>query len=305
MRLLVALRRKAYQAGVFSDWHAPVPVIVVGNITVGGTGKTPLVLWLVDFLKAHGYHPGIISRGYGGQSAGILKVCADSDPRQVGDEPALLARRAGCPLFVGRYRPAAAQALLKAHPECDVLVSDDGLQHYALGRDVEIAVVDGERLYGNGALIPVGPLREPVSRLASVDAVVVNSGSADVKAGWSEMTLRGARFYPLGTAEAGPVTAEAFAGQQVHAIAGIGHPARFFNQLRALGLTVIEHAFPDHYRFTAEDLQITGADAILMTEKDAVKCLGFAPENTWVLPVQAEIRGNLGEVLLNKLKKVN
>jgi tetraacyldisaccharide 4'-kinase len=301
MRFIAWSRYLAYQAGLKRAWRAPVPVVVVGNITVGGTGKTPLVLWLVDFLRTQGWHPGIISRGYGGQAQGVMQVTATSHVDNVGDEPLLMARRARCPLWVGRDRPAAARALLAAHPECDVLVSDDGLQHYALARDVEIVVVDGARMYGNRAMLPVGPLREPLWRLNRVDAVVINGGELERKYG---MALRGDRFRRL-CHDAETAGASEFSGKRLHAIAGIGNPARFFSHLRVLGLDVIGHAFPDHHRFSAADLQIEQADAILMTEKDAVKCFAFAPGNAWYLPVSAEISGGLGEKILEKISKVN
>ncbi len=301
--LLVSSRRFLYRCGWLASWRAPVPVIVVGNISVGGTGKTPLVLWLVDFLKSCGYHPGIVSRGYGGRVASVAEVIPHGDPAFFGDEPSLMARRAACPVFVGRDRPAAARALLDTYPECDVLVCDDGLQHYALQRDVEIVVVDGERLYGNGALMPAGPLREPLARLAEVDAVVVNGGAVAPRAGEFSMVLGGHRFYRLADQQSSATAAD-FAGKRVHAIAGIGHPSRFFNHLRAMGLEVTEHAFPDHHAFVGGDLQISGADAILMTEKDAVKCFGFAPAHAWYLPVNAEVQGVLGEKILEKISKV-
>lgn len=303
LSLVVWLRRSAYRTGLLSSWRATVPVIVVGNITVGGTGKTPLVLWLVDFLKAQGRHPGIISRGYGGNARDAVQVTPASHPDEAGDEPLLMARRASCPVWIGRDRPAAARALLAAYPECDVLVSDDGLQHYALARDFEIVVVDGARWYGNGAMLPVGPLREPLWRLRSVNAVVINGGHAALGKGAYAMALRGDEFHRLCN-DAETAAAVDFSGKRLHAIAGIGHPARFFNHLRSLGLDVIEHAFPDHHRFAAEDLQIDHAAAILMTEKDAVKCFAFAPPNAWYLPVKAEIPDCLGEKILEKISKV-
>lgn len=300
---LVWLRRMAYRMGLFYSWRSPVPVIVVGNITVGGTGKTPLVLWLVEYLKSQGLHPGIISRGYGGKAGAVMRVTRTSSPSEVGDEPLLMARRSECPVWIGRDRPAAARALLVSNPECNVLVSDDGLQHYALVRDFEIVVVDGARLYGNGAMLPVGPLREPLWRLKSVDAVVINGSEAEPMAGEYEMHLYGDRFHRL-MDDADTFSAEDFSGKCLHAIAGIGNPSRFFNHLRSLGLQVIEHAFPDHHRFVAEDLQIEQAGAILMTEKDAVKCFTFAPENAWYLPVKAEVPGELGAIILEKISKV-
>ncbi len=298
---VVWLRRKCYQTGVFVTWRASVPVIVVGNITLGGTGKTPVVLWLVEFLKSQGFHPGIISRGYGGDALVTMAVISSSQASIVGDEPLLLARRAACPVWIGRNRPAAARALLAANPECNVLVSDDGLQHYALARDVEIVVVDGRRRFGNGALLPAGPLRETLRRVSDADAVVINGGLADPVRQEYAMTLRGDQFHRL-NADAETAMATDFKGQCLHAIAGIGDPVRFFNHLRALGLEVINHAFPDHHRFAAEDLQIDHADAILMTEKDAVKCREFAASKAWYLPVKAVISGGLGEKVLQKIK---
>jgi len=303
LTLIVWLRRTAYRHGILSSWRAPVPVVVVGNITVGGTGKTPLVLWLVEYLKLQGRHPGIISRGYGGHAQGVLAVTAASNVDEVGDEPLLMARREICPVWIGRDRPAAGRALLAAHPECDILVSDDGLQHYALQRDFEIVVVDGQRLYGNASLLPVGPLREPLSRLDEVDAVVINGGDADPWSDEHDMVLRGEVFHRLNN-HAETVSATDFSGKRLHAMAGIGNPARFFGQLRSLGLDVVEYAFPDHHRFEAVDLQIESADAILMTEKDAVKCFAFAPENAWYLPVKADVIGDLGAKVMEKIVKV-
>ena len=308
MCALVWLRRMAYRTGLFTAWRAPVPVVIVGNITVGGTGKTPLVLWLVDYLKTQGWHPGIISRGYGGQSRNAAPVTPMSRAGEVGDEPLLMARRADCPVWIGRDRPAAARGLLAAHPECDVLVSDDGLQHYALARDVEIVVVDGRRLYGNGRMLPAGPLREPLSRLAQVDAVVLNGAEPDPWAseyGMDEygMVLHGDVFQPVAAPLAGVLPVD-FSGKRLHAIAGIGNPARFFDHLRSLGLAIVEHPFPDHHPFEPADLQIAHADAILMTEKDAVKCVAFAPENAWYLPVRAEVDGEFGVKVLEEIAKV-
>lgn len=298
--LLIGLRRLSYRLNLLHSIAMPVPVIVVGNLTVGGAGKTPLVLWLVEFLRGQGYRPGIISRGYGSHAAPQPQpVMEASDPALVGDEPVLLARRARCPVWVGARRVDAGQALLAAHPECDVLVSDDGLQHYRLRRDVEIVVVDGRRRYGNGLLLPAGPLREPVSRLATADAVVINGGG--ITPGQYGMALTGALFRRLHDGQT--ATAADLAGKQLHAIAGIGHPPRFFAHLRQLGLDIVEHAFADHYAFQPEDLQFENADAILMTEKDAVKCMAFAPLNSWVLAVTAEVDAALGNKVLEKLRK--
>jgi len=297
-QLLVAIRRLLFRSGILSSVKLPLPVIIVGNITVGGTGKTPFTLWLAEQLLADGWHPGIISRGFGGSGSKPREVQAGSDPASVGDEPVLMAQRLLCPVWVGRERPAAARALLLAHPECDVIISDDGLQHYRLQRDVEIVVVDGIRRFGNGFLLPAGPLREAPSRLREVDAVVINGGQA--AAGEYLMQLEGVHFYNLLNPEI-TATAADFQGQSVHAIAGIGHPERFFGHLNRLGLTVQTHPYPDHHAYCAADLAYSDANALLMTEKDAVKCIAFADEKCWVLRVDAHIDPALTELILKKI----
>ncbi len=279
---LAALRRVLYRAGLLASVRLPVPVVVIGNITAGGSGKTPLVLWLVDELRRHGRHPGVVSRGYGGSATGVREVSHGDTPHEVGDEPLLIKRRAACPVFVGRDRAAAGRALLAAYPECDLILCDDGLQHYRLARDIEIAVVD-RRGFWTGWAMPAGPLREPVSRLKSVDAVVANGwdGVADFR-----MTLQGDRFVPLaGNASFGDM-------KRLHAVAGIGEPQRFFDHLSALGLQFEPHPFPDHHAYVAGDLAFEG-DAILTTEKDAVKFGDLAALPVWVLPVTATITSDL------------
>ena len=299
---LVALRRALYRAGLFASQRLPVPVIVVGNITAGGTGKTPLVLWLCDFLREHGYRPGIVSRGYGGRGQ-TTAVRESSAPDVAGDEPVLLARRSRCPVWIGRDRVAAARALLAANPGCDIIVADDGLQHYRLGRDFEIAVVDGSRGAGNGLPLPAGPLRESTRRLEQVDAVVVTGSGFSPPASKPSfaMALDGNEFRnllnPAFHQEAG-----AFLGKRVHAVAGIGNPSRFFDHLQRLGLSFSAHAFADHHAYVQADLEFGDADAIIMTEKDAIKCLQFARENHWVLPVDARVEAALGRLILEKLK---
>ena len=290
----VALRRALYRQGVLRAQRLPVPVIVVGNITVGGSGKTPLVAALAGELAAHGWRPGIVSRGYGRQrGAGEvpLLVGRDADPAMAGDEPVLLAR-AGFPVAVASDRVAAAFALLAAHPGCNVIVADDGLQHLSLARDVEIAVIDSARGFGNGWRLPAGPLREAPARLATVDAVVaLGADDSSAQTAWPgalAMTLAGEIFHrvnaPGVTAGAG-----AFHAAGVHALAGIGNPERFFAQLRALGIAATTHALPDHHRFSAADLALPGATAIVMTEKDAVKCTALADDRCWYLPVRARM----------------
>lgn len=298
-RGVVALRRVAYRLGIFAGWRAPVPVIVIGNITVGGTGKTPLTLWLAQYLKQHGYHPGIVSRGYGVSARGMVReVTLASSAAEVGDEPLLLARRADCPVWVGKRRPAAAAALLVAHPECDVLICDDGLQHYALGRDVEIALV-GRGGFGNCMLLPAGPLREPVNRLAETDIVVASSG-AEIP-GAHVMRLSGANFRNVRNPQLS-ISAADFSGQRLHAVAGIAHPQRFFDSLATLGLSFAPHAFPDHHPYRPEDLQFADAQAVVMTEKDAVKCLSFAQPHWWYLEVDAGVDAALGERILQLIR---
>ena len=284
----------------------PVPVVIVGNITVGGSGKTPLVAALVAALAQRGFHPGVVSRGYGrdrGRDAPII-VGARDDPRKVGDEPLLLART-GCIVAVARDRVAAGSALLSRHPECDLILADDGLQHYRLERNVEIAVVDATRALGNGWLLPAGPLREPATRLDEVDAVVMlvaeGSRPTRVRPRAFTMTLRAGDFARVGN-ERATAPASAFGGDGVHAVAGIGDPARFFAQLGALGIRAVAHAFPDHHRFTAADLEFAGARAILMTEKDAVKCESFADERCWYLPVRAHVDDALVSLIEERIR---
>jgi len=296
--LLSSTRRLLFRAGILSSIKLPVPVIIVGNISVGGTGKTPLTLWLAEQLLADGWHPGIISRGFGGNGSTPQAVFHTSDPALVGDEPVLMAQRKLCPVWVGRDRPAAALALLFAHPECDVILSDDGLQHYRLQRDVEIVVVDGIRRFGNGFLLPAGPLRERTSRLREADAVIINGGHA--QQGEYQMQLEGVHFYNLLNPDM-TATAADFKGQCVHAIAGIGHPERFFAHLHKLGLTIHTHSFPDHHAYRAADLAYADANALLMTEKDAVKCISFADERCWVLRVDAQLDSALTQLILKKI----
>lgn len=293
--LAVRARRAAFRAGLLRAARLPVPVVVVGNLTVGGAGKTPLVLWLERELRRRGFHPGIVARGYGATTRAPAEVPKGGDPARYGDEPVLLAERAGSPVWIGADRVAAARALLAAHPRCDVLILDDGLQHYALARDVEIAVED-ERGHGNGMLLPAGPLREPASR--PVDATVVNG--APPRPGAFAMRLVPAGLYALG--EPGrPVAVAELAGKRVHAVAGIGNPARFFATLAAMGIAAEPHAFPDHHPYTAADLAFPGAEAIVMTEKDAVKCVRLGVAGLYALRVEAEVDPRLAELVVKRL----
>jgi tetraacyldisaccharide 4'-kinase len=284
-----------------------VPVVVIGNVTVGGTGKTPLALGLAAALRERGFTPGIVCSGYGGASRAPQTVTPESDPAQCGDEAVLLARRSGCPVWAGADRVAAANGLL-AHAGCDLLLCDDGLQHLRLARDAEICVVDGARGFGNGWLLPAGPLREPASRVESVDAVVVNGHAAHpslaklpVGTPRFAMTLEGREFRNLLNPPRA-TGADHFRGKRVHAVAGIGDPARFFRHLQTLGLDFTAHPFPDHHPFTASDLDFPDADAVLMTEKDAVKCRRFANEKHWELPVDAVIDSALADLMARKLE---
>ncbi|MDR2195610.1 MAG: tetraacyldisaccharide 4'-kinase [Gallionellaceae bacterium] len=296
--LLTFARRALYAVGILRSEALPVPVIVVGNITVGGTGKTPLTLWLAQQLIAAGRRPGIISRGFGGDNVAPRAVGSHDDAEAVGDEPLLMARRALCPVWIGRDRAAAGRALLAAHPECDIIISDDGLQHYRLRRDAEIIVVDGKRRFGNGFPLPAGPLRELPSRLKRAAAVVVNGGK--ITPGTYQMQLEGATFYNLRD-PALRRSADDFRNMTLHAVAGIGNPRRFFDQLAVFGLRALCHPFPDHYRYTPADLAFADADAILMTEKDAVKCAPFADEKCWALRVDAHIDPALIPLILKKV----
>ena len=296
---LVWLRRVLYRLGVLRSTRFPVPVIVVGNLTVGGTGKTPLVIWLADFLRQSGYRPGIVTRGYRGQSpVWPVSVKIDTAANLVGDEALLLARRSGCPVMAGPDRCASIRRLLEQ--DCNVIVSDDGLQHYRLRRDLEIAVIDGTRRFGNGLCLPAGPLREPVSRLKSVAFRIANGQPGKGELG---MSLAPAGFYNLAEPSRHG-SAVLLRATPVHAVAGIGNPERFFATLRSLGLKVIPHPFPDHHAFQTGDLEFGDTLPLILTEKDAVKCQHFANPRFWVLAVDAEPDIRLGEKILQRLKEI-
>ena len=285
---LIAARRRAYAAGLIGSARAGCPVIIVGNLTVGGTGKTPLTLWLAGQLQARGYSVGILSRGYGRSDGAVRVVQPDSPWREVGDEPLLLARRSGCTTVVAADRLAGARRLCTLGAR--VILCDDGLQHLALARDCEIVVIDGARGFGNGRMLPAGPLREPAARVALADLAVVNGapGHPSLKGGARLLRMD---LIP-GEAQAlqpgsPPRPLASFRASAVHAVAGIGNPARFFAELRAQGLNLIEHAFPDHHPLSAADLDFGDERAVLMTEKDAVKCTAFAQARHWFVPVEA------------------
>lgn len=305
---LAATRRALFRAGLLKSTRLPVPVIVVGNIFIGGTGKTPLTIWLAEALRAAGYTPGVISRGHGGADAGVRPVTPDAPAREVGDEPLLIARRARVPVMVGRARAEAGRVLLATHPEVDVLIADDGLQHYALQRDIEIVLFDG-RAAGNGWLLPAGPLREP--RRRARDFTVVNTPeltpalAAAVGGAPFRMQLVGEHAEQLAAPHARVALAD-LAGKRLVAAAGIGNPGRFFALLRAAGLAVTELALPDHHDFLDDPFAGVDAELILITEKDAVKCgqienLKHDPR-LWVVPVTARLDGALAEQIVEKCR---
>jgi tetraacyldisaccharide 4'-kinase len=290
---VMGLRSALYRAGLRHRVRVGVPVVVVGNLTVGGTGKTPLVAWLAQHLAACGMRVAIVSRGYGGRARGVNRVTVHSRASEVGDEPLLLARRSQATVFIGRDRVAAAKAAVA--DRADIVISDDGLQHLALKRDCEIVVIDGQRGFGNGCLLPRGPLRELPRRLRRVNAVVING--AQTQPGFElprfvqdtrfQMNLRPGDAWPV-RGGASLRSLSSFRGAGVHAVAAIGNPQRFFDMLRNAGLTIYEHPMPDHHPFKPGDLNFGDSLPVLMTEKDAVKCAAFADERCWYVPVTAE-----------------
>ncbi|MGH8691657.1 MAG: tetraacyldisaccharide 4'-kinase [Burkholderiales bacterium] len=291
----VCVRRLLYSLRILQSAHPGIPVVVVGNLTAGGSGKTPLVIWIAEFLKAKGWTPGIVSRGYGARVEAPRAATLASSADEVGDEPIVLARRSGCPVWIGPDRIRVAETLVAQNPGVDVLVLDDGLQHYRMRRDLEIAVVDA-RGFGNGFLMPAGPLREPKLRLKTVDAVVSHGSPVN---GYS-MQLDGAEAHRMTDArERRPL--QAFAGQKVHAVAGIGDPNRFFLHLGRAGIKVVPHPFPDHHRFTPRELEFGDEAPVMLTEKDAVKLRSAARPHWWVLPVSAKLDPAFGAWLLGKL----
>jgi tetraacyldisaccharide 4'-kinase len=299
-RAIAWVRRLSYKLIFFRVYRARVPVIVVGNINVGGSGKTPFVIWLARLLKQAGYNPGIVSRGYGGKATHWpQQVRPDSDASIVGDEAVLIARHTGCPMAVGPSRRATVKQLYK-HKKVDVIISDDGLQHYALGRDIEIAVIDGERRFGNGYCLPAGPLREPVSRLSKVNFVICNGGEAQTNEHAMRLQL-GKAVNLADPAKNRPL--QSFVGKPVHAVAGIGNPQRFFTQLEQMHIKVSPHAFKDHHAFQAGDFVFGDANDVLMTEKDAVKCERFAQPWFWYATVEAELDPALGQKILALVEK--
>ena len=299
--LITGLRRCFYRIGILPIGQLNKPVIVVGNISVGGTGKTPLVIYLCRYLKAKGLRPGIISRGYGATiSKWPQHVKKDSDPAYFGDEPVLLARRTDCPVVIDPMKLRAATMLIATN-NCDVIICDDGLQHYALARDIEIAVVDGIRRHGNNHCLPAGPLREPVSRLDSVDMIVNNGESND---GEFTMHYEYKQLCSL-LCEGQRRDLVTLSGKLVHAVAAIGNPERFFSCLRRQGLQIIEHKFRDHYPLTAKDINFDDDRLVIMTEKDAIKCTAFATQKHWFLPIEVNMPKIFTEYLSQLLEGIS
>ncbi len=292
--LVVKIRQYAYKRGWISSKRFPVPIIVVGNITVGGTGKTPLVIWLAKYLKKQGIKPGIISRGYGGKAKSSPQaVFPDSDPQLVGDEPVLIARHSGCPVAVAPKRSLAVEYLLNQY-NCNLIISDDGLQHYALQRDIEIAVVDAKRRYGNERCLPAGPLREPLSRLKTVDCIISNGTELQ----YEIQALRRVTDDQI----VNPLTA--LANQKVHVVAAIGNPSKFFQLLRQYGLILDCHEFRDHHIYTENDILFDDDLPVIMTEKDAVKCKKIANEQHWYLPITAKLAQSFKTKMNKKLFEI-
>jgi tetraacyldisaccharide 4'-kinase len=310
---LARRKRAAYACGRKPVYRASVPVIVIGNITVGGTGKTPLCLALAKFLQAQGRHPAIITRGYKGKSSQYpLRVTKATDVDDCGDEAMLLVMNTDIPVVVDPDRSRGVR-FLETHFQPDVILCDDGLQHYALARDIEIAVVDGERGFGNGLLLPAGPLREKPERLAEVDFVIVNGAPLNLplaEADYYAMTLNTDGLINLLSKQSTKFSPTEFPGKtavgtsKVHALAGIGNPARFFNLLQTAGFDIMAQPFPDHHQFSKTDICFADDLPVIMTEKDAVKCRDFATEAHWYLKVSAQLPAVFWQALLAKLDDV-
>lgn len=299
-RLIMLIRQCCYNLGFFKRYQAPLPVIVVGNITVGGTGKTPMVIALIKALVAAGLKPAVISRGYGSHAPHYPYLVSRSDnATTTGDEPLLIAQSIDCPVMIGADRKQSIELMI-SQCDCDVIVTDDGLQHYALKRDFEIAIIDGDRLFGNGHCLPMGPLREPVNRLKRVNWVVSNGATDTVS---THMLLQPSELIRLTSNEHYSAESWPFS-KQVHAIAGIGNPSRFFNTLRELGFEPIEHAFTDHHQFIHSDIQFNDDLAVVMTSKDAVKIKPFASDNCWSLPVNAYLPDSFMSDVVDKVQRL-
>lgn len=298
-RIIISIRR--WYLLTYCQQKESAPVIVVGNITVGGTGKTPLSIALIKYLQKAGYRPGLVSRGYGSVYRHFpLEVTQQTQVAYSGDEPKLVSKHTGCPVVIDPVRPRGVRCLIDHH-QCDVIVSDDGLQHYRLAREIEIVVLDGIRGVGNGLCLPAGPLREPISRLKKADFIVVNGDklSYGLALQQYEMTLSAKPCSQLSDEQ--HKSLGSFSGQKVHAVAGIGHPKRFFDTLRSHGIEVIEHIFEDHHVYRQKDIQFDDDFPVLLTEKDAVKCHQFKGDNVWVVPVEAVVPEALLDEIHQKL----
>jgi len=294
---LSVIRRIFFRIGIKKSTQLAVPTIIIGNLTVGGTGKTPLVIWLANYLKQAGYKPGILSRGYGGKAQSWpQQVRPDADPFIVGDEAVVISRRTGCPMAVGPDRVKAGEELLK-YSDCDIIISDDGLQHYALKRNIEVLVIDGIRRFGNGFCLPAGPLREGVSRKDEVDCKVTHGIAAQ---GEYAMSYEAENIVNLMSKET--MALKDLVGKSVNAIAGIGNPDRFFNFLRAQGVRLDTRAYPDHYHYQADSIKDDNEKILLMTEKDAVKCYRFAKPNWWYVPIEVNLPKEFGLEIINLLE---
>ncbi len=319
---LTFLRRQMYQFGLLRVYRSRLSLIVVGNIYIGGNGKTPLVIELTRQLQAQGYRPGIVSRGYGAkkdnQTPPFPRRVQNNNVQLYGDEPVLIQQATGCPVFIDPVRSRAVQAI-EQQTDCNVIISDDGMQHYAMYRDIEINVTDARRLYGNGLCLPAGPLREPESRLKSVDYIVYNTSrgklkktadlvpSPDIFPKVYTMEYKAGLLQSVGSQnpDQSSMTLNNFKGKMVHAVAAIGDPDAFFRQLKQAGLKVIEHPFPDHFQFTEQMLDFKDQKPIIMTQKDAVKCTAINLKNTWYLPVEADIDRQFYRDITRQLQSLN
>ena len=301
-RSVVKHKRARFISGCSETYRAPVPVVVVGNITVGGTGKTPLILWLIEQCRTQGVRVGVVSRGYGARAAHFpWTVSATDSAEQAGDEPLLIVQRSGVPLVIAPERAQAVQQLL-AEYNVDIIISDDGLQHYGLARDLELVLIDAVRGLGNQRCLPMGPLREPAERLDSVDAVLLNGAEQDSEKGFA-MQLQPTELVHVRSGRRQPLNYFP-AEQKMHAVAGIGNPQRFFKTLEGLNWQPIAHAFADHAEFNAEDLQFSDDLPVVMTEKDAVKCRAFAADNCWYLQVAAQPSPAFSSWFTEQLKRL-
>ncbi|MCW8941787.1 MAG: tetraacyldisaccharide 4'-kinase [Gammaproteobacteria bacterium] len=291
------IRRKLYQLNLKKSYASELPVVIIGNIVAGGSGKTPLLIAVCELIKEKGYRPGVVSRGYGGTFTGLKRVTDSDTAELVGDEPLMVQQRTGVPVVVAADRVAAVRYLYE-NDACDIVLADDGLQHYRMRRDIEIAVVDDKRRFGNGYCLPAGPLREPVSRLRAVDLVVYNAANSAATEAYS-YTLNFTRLYHLGTGDTRALSS--FSGKVVHAVAGIGDPGRFFTQLRENEIDIIEHPFADHHSYSQDDFSGWHDECIVMTEKDAVKCRALSLPDAWVIRVDAELAETLESQLNLKI----